>query len=263
MESNKQERKNLVDDNPVQKEASALKNVNKGYGQEVKSPMAMMKSKKPSTAFAMKMSETKSALPMSSRKLDKMFKKGMPDSPLQMKGDLDKDGKMSGYESKRQMAIEKNMSDSPAKMYDKSPVQKKNIRTTKSVDNLGAARGSNNKSLAGSFTAYDSKNSTLANDNDIKNKTVIKKAATQVKESKGKSRRSTKKAVRQGKRFTAKSERVAKRVKRLENRVERVSLKGKQATEAGKTGANSRARDLVAKKARLQKRIKNKEKANK
>tara|TARA_R110002124_G_scaffold126781_1_gene286536 strand:+ start:918 stop:1463 length:546 start_codon:yes stop_codon:yes gene_type:complete len=75
MESNKQERKNLVD----------------------KSPMAMMKSKKPSTAFAMKMSETKSGLPM--------------------KGDLDKDGKMSGYESKRQMAIEKNMSDSPAKMY--------------------------------------------------------------------------------------------------------------------------------------------------
>ncbi len=117
MESNKQERKNLVDDNPVAKEASALKNVNKGYGQEVKSPMAMMKSKKPSTAFAMKMSETRSALPMSLRKLDKMFKKGMPDSPLQMKGDLDKDGKMSGYESKRQMAIEKNMSDSPAKMY--------------------------------------------------------------------------------------------------------------------------------------------------
>ena len=48
MESNKQERKNLVDDNPVAKEASALKNVNKGYGQEVKSPMAMMKNKKPS-----------------------------------------------------------------------------------------------------------------------------------------------------------------------------------------------------------------------
>ena len=30
-------------------------------------------------------------------------------SPLGMKGDLDKDGKMSGYESKRQVAIEKNM----------------------------------------------------------------------------------------------------------------------------------------------------------
>ena len=30
-------------------------------------------------------------------------------SPLGMKGDLDKDGKMSGYESKRQAAIEKNM----------------------------------------------------------------------------------------------------------------------------------------------------------
>ena len=71
MESNKQERKNLVDDNPVAKEASVLKNLNKGYGQEVKSSMAMMKSKKPSTVFAMKMSETKSALPMS-----------MPDSPM-------------------------------------------------------------------------------------------------------------------------------------------------------------------------------------
>jgi hypothetical protein len=45
--------------------------------------------KKPSSPFAMKMAKTKSSLPM--------------------KGDLDKDGKMSGYESKRQAAIEKNM----------------------------------------------------------------------------------------------------------------------------------------------------------
>tara|TARA_R110001592_G_scaffold359451_1_gene666101 strand:+ start:1292 stop:1657 length:366 start_codon:yes stop_codon:yes gene_type:complete len=29
--------------------------------------------------------------------------------PMKMKGDLDKDGKMSGYETKRQTAIEKNM----------------------------------------------------------------------------------------------------------------------------------------------------------
>ena len=74
MESNKQERKNLVNDNPMAKrasEGSPAKNLNKGYGSEVKSPMAMMKSKKPSTAFAMKMSETRSALPMN-----------MPDSPL-------------------------------------------------------------------------------------------------------------------------------------------------------------------------------------
>ena len=68
----------------------------------------------------------------------------------------------------------------------------------------------------------------------------------------------TKKEGRQNKRAAAKKGRVNKRVKRLENRVERVSLKGKQATEAGKTGANSRARDLVAKKAILQKRIDNK-----
>jgi hypothetical protein len=128
----------------------------------------------------------------------------------------------------------------------------------KSVDQLGAAQGSNSKSKAGDFTSYGSKNTTLANDNDIKSKTVIKKATTQVKRSKGEVKRSAKKAVRQGKRSTAKSERVAKKVKRLENRKERVSLKGKQATEAGKVGANSRARDLVAKKARLQKRIDNK-----
>jgi len=70
----------------------------------------------------------------------------------------------------------------------------------------------------------------------------------------------TKKEGRQNKRAAAKKGRVNKKVKRLENRVERVSLKGKQATEAGKTGANSRARDLVAKKARLQKRIDNKKK---
>ncbi len=31
-------------------------------------------------------------------------------SALNMKGDLDKDGKMSGYEAKRQAAIDKNMS---------------------------------------------------------------------------------------------------------------------------------------------------------
>jgi len=30
-------------------------------------------------------------------------------APMEMKGDLDKDGKMSGYEAKRQAAIEKNM----------------------------------------------------------------------------------------------------------------------------------------------------------
>jgi len=30
-------------------------------------------------------------------------------SALKMKGDLDKDGKMSGYEANRQAAIEKNM----------------------------------------------------------------------------------------------------------------------------------------------------------
>ena len=44
--------------------------------------------------------------------------------PIMMKGDLDKDGKMSSYESKRQAAIDKAMADekSPVKMYG-SPVK--------------------------------------------------------------------------------------------------------------------------------------------
>ena len=81
----------------------------------------------------------------------------------------------------------------------------------KSVDQLGAARGSNSKSKAGNATDYSSKNATLANDNDIKSKTVIKKATTQVKESKGKSRRSTKKAVREGIRTNKRNARQATR----------------------------------------------------
>ena len=87
------------------------------------------------------------------------------------------------------------------------------------------------------------------------------KRISKLASNKGTSKARTKseaKEGRQNKRAAAKKGRVNKRVKRLENRVERVSLKGKQATEAGKTGANSRARDLVAKKARLQKRIDNK-----
>ena len=40
-------------------------------------------------------------------------------NPNKMKGDLNKDGKMSGYETARQTAIEKNMKKSPSKMYGK------------------------------------------------------------------------------------------------------------------------------------------------
>ncbi len=46
-------------------------------------------------------------------------------NPVMMLGDLDKDGKMSGYESKRQAAIEENTKKSGTKMYDKkSPTRK-------------------------------------------------------------------------------------------------------------------------------------------
>jgi hypothetical protein len=86
MESSKQERKNLVDDNPMAKRESS---------------MAMMKSKKPSTAFAMKMSEKKSALPMN-----------MPDSPMKKA--------LVGNQDKLPQALQDDIKaapDSPAKMY--------------------------------------------------------------------------------------------------------------------------------------------------
>ena len=38
-------------------------------------------------------------------------------NPVMMLGDLDKDGKMSGYESKRQAAIEENTKKSPNRKY--------------------------------------------------------------------------------------------------------------------------------------------------
>ena len=72
MESNKQERKNLVDMDPIQKE-SAVK---------------MMKSKKPSTDFALKMSGTKAALPMNME--GPLRKAAKPDYI-----DIDKDGNTS------------------------------------------------------------------------------------------------------------------------------------------------------------------------
>jgi len=49
----------------------------------------------------------------------KMTEKASGKSAMKMKGDLDKDGKMSGYETARQTAIEKNMKKSPSKMYGK------------------------------------------------------------------------------------------------------------------------------------------------
>ena len=91
MESNKQRSKNDLSMNPIADKA-ALKMVN---------------FKKPSSAFAMKMSETKSGLPM------------------KQKGDLNKDNKMSGYEKTRQTAIDNN---SPAPMYGSKEAAPKMIK---------------------------------------------------------------------------------------------------------------------------------------
>lgn len=113
---------------PIDNRASALKNVNKGYGYEL-SPNKMRDYGKPTSPVAMRMAATKSGLPMkespammydkSPMKMDdkspmKMYDKSpmaMRETPLMksLVGDLDKDGKMSEYEGKRQAAIEKNM----------------------------------------------------------------------------------------------------------------------------------------------------------
>ena len=73
-ESVKTERSNLMNDNPVAKDASGGRSWMSKHSQSGGSP-------------ALKHHGT----------------------PMEMKGDLDKDGKMSGYEAKRQAAIEKNM----------------------------------------------------------------------------------------------------------------------------------------------------------
>jgi len=52
-------------------------------------------------------------------------------------GDLDKDGKMSSYETKRQNAIEKNMKGAPDKM--KSPMEMKEPMKMKSPMKMGSA----------------------------------------------------------------------------------------------------------------------------
>lgn len=132
MESNKQERKNLVNDNPMAKrasEGSPAKNLNKGYGSEVKSPMAMMKSKKPSTAFAMKMSETRSALPMN-----------MPDSPMKkaLIGDQDKLPQALQDDIKAAPDSPAKMSKTPLKNHKPGHKDPKTGNEGRSADNVGA-----------------------------------------------------------------------------------------------------------------------------
>ena len=84
----------------------------------------MKMTEKASGKSAMKMKHGKSAMKMdhgkSPRKAVHASKAdGGAGNPNKMKGDLNKDGKMSGYETARQTAIEKNMKKSPSKMYGK------------------------------------------------------------------------------------------------------------------------------------------------
>ncbi len=70
----KQEKKDLLNDNPIAKDASGGRSWMSKHSQSGGSPALKHHG-----------------------------------APMKMKGDLDKDGKMSGYEAKRQAAIEKNM----------------------------------------------------------------------------------------------------------------------------------------------------------
>ena len=94
-----QEKKDLLKDNPVAKVASGGSWMSK----HISSPLAMGKgSGMYMKDMAPKMESDTPAKMHGALHMDK-------GAPAMMKGDLDKDGKMSSYESKRQAAIEKNM----------------------------------------------------------------------------------------------------------------------------------------------------------
>ena len=210
MESNKQERKNLVDDNPMAKRASKgspAKNLNKGYGQEVKSPMAMMKSKKPSTAFAMKMSETRSALPMS-----------MPDSPMKKA--------LVGNQDRLPQALQDDIKaapDSPAKMYGKSPAKNMDDPKKLGVDDVNS-------------TATKKRITDLAN-NKGTSKAMTKGEA---KEAKISARQNTRKANKIARQEMRKKNRAEKDpAKRMANKV-----KTAKANEKARIAMRAKKRDI-------------------
>jgi hypothetical protein len=197
MESNKQERKNLVDDNPVQKEASALKNVNKGYGQEVKSPMAMMKSKKPSTAFAMKMSETKSALPMS-----------MPDSPMKKA--------LVGNQNRLPQGLQDDIKaapESPAKMYNSDDSGNSNMDYTSPV-----------KAKPGLGKDFSYKTTSTFGIEDVNSKATNKKI-TDLASNKGTSKKEPKATIKSIRKDTRTKKRNARQATRDGNKDRRRALR--------------------------------------
>ena len=246
MESNKQERKNLVDDNPVAKEASALKNLNKGYGQEVKSSMAMMKSKKPSTAFAMKMSETKSALPMN-----------MPDSPMKKALVGNQDRLPQGLQD----AI-KAAPDSPAKMYGgkKGDMSKSKKDYESPAKMYGGKKGDESKSRRD----YESKTKSGPKDTDAYKKS-IKASATDARISKLASNKGTSKAMTKGeakeakisaRQNTRKANKIARQEMRKKNRAEKDPAK-RMAEKVKTAKANEKARIAMrAKKRDIRKKAK-------
>ena len=126
MESNSTEKKDLMKDNPIDRSASGARGGSwmSKHSKSMGSPMKMMKDSPMEKRGArenhgnhMQVGADNSGAPNTDtpseywRKHQQTYghHKSKEPSPAQMQGDLDKDGKMSSYEGKRQAAIEKNM----------------------------------------------------------------------------------------------------------------------------------------------------------
>ena len=129
MESNSTEKKDLMKDNPIDRSASGARGGSwmSKHSKSMGSPMKMMKDSPMEKSGAREnhgyhmQTGSDNTQPKGARTdtpseywrkhqmaADGHHRSKKP-SPAQMQGDLDKDGKMSSYEGKRQAAIEKNM----------------------------------------------------------------------------------------------------------------------------------------------------------
>ena len=114
----KQEKQDLLNDNPIAKDASGGRGgswMSKhsqskiGGGSPLHDKGDSGHKKKFNYGDGLDKERTKKHKKKVDHKMDGSHSTMIKTSPNKMKGDLDKDGKMSGYEAKRQAAIEKNM----------------------------------------------------------------------------------------------------------------------------------------------------------
>ena len=114
----KQEKQDLLNDNPIAKDASGGRGgswMSKhsqskiGDGSPLHNQGDPGHKKRFNYGDGLDKERTKKHKKKVDHKMDGSHSTMIKTSPNKMKGDLDKDGKMSGYEAKRQAAIEKNM----------------------------------------------------------------------------------------------------------------------------------------------------------